>query len=115
MGTTEGLNLQTHPETVIMADSPNGDYGKNASGTYGWRINARDDNHERDGINVLYVDGRVNWVSTANAPVLGTNTGFARSVYLARRQYPFSPYRVNNLEVPINAIRLKILSPKYWE
>jgi len=109
VGTTEGLNLQTHPETVIMADAPNGDYG---GGGYGWRINARDDNHGRDGINVLYVDGRVKWVSTTNAYVSGT--GFARTVLLSRKQYPFSPYGANNLEVSTDAIRLKILSPKYW-
>jgi len=45
-----GLNLQTHPETAIMADA--------TVGAYEWRLRVANDNHGIDGMNVLYVDGR---------------------------------------------------------
>ena len=37
------LNLQTHPDTVIMADAPVADSGYG----YGWRLRIRNDNHDK--------------------------------------------------------------------
>ncbi|HOO13186.1 MAG TPA: hypothetical protein PK684_09555 [Bacillota bacterium] len=104
---TPGLNLQTHPETVIMADSPNQGWGYG----YGWRLYIRDDNHGMDGFNVLYVDGRAVSYSTMALPKYGT--GYGRWVEINRSRFPFSPYQGNNLVEP-SPVRLKLLSPKYW-
>jgi prepilin-type N-terminal cleavage/methylation domain-containing protein len=57
-----GLNLQTHPDTAIMTDDPKG------NGPEKWRLFRRYSNHGVEGINVLYVDGRVKWVATPKDP-----------------------------------------------
>ncbi len=55
-----GLNLQTHPDTAIMADT------KAHNSTYAWphlRLYYYF-NHSLHGVNVLYVGGNVRWVDT---------------------------------------------------
>jgi len=103
-----GLNLQTHPETVIMADAPMGDFGYG----YGWRLNVKE-NHGLDGFNVLYVDGRAVSISTASLPPEPGSTGYDKWMFISRSRFPFSPYEGNNLKVT-GDVRLKVLSPKYW-
>jgi len=53
-----GLNVQTHPDTAIMTDDPRADYPA------AWRLYRHLSNHGVEGINALYVDGRVKWVAT---------------------------------------------------
>jgi len=57
-----GLNLQTHPDTAIMTDDPRADYPVT------WRLYRQSSNHGVEGINALYVDGRVKWVATRKDP-----------------------------------------------
>ncbi len=62
-----GLNLQTHPDTAIMADRK---YIISAEYSYlAWhqsRFNriVRQDTHSNHGVNVLYIAGNVKWVPT---------------------------------------------------
>jgi len=63
-----GLNLQTHPDTAIMADTKVG-----YSSGYKWyhatntQLRLRDYfNHSWDGVNVLYVGGHVKWAPAFN-------------------------------------------------
>jgi prepilin-type N-terminal cleavage/methylation domain-containing protein len=102
-----GLNLQTHPDTVIMADSPVGPSGYG----YGWRLRIRDDNHGVDGLNVLYVDGRAVSISTAALPKSGS--GLGKYLFISRSMFPFSPYQGNNLVVT-GTNKLTFLAPVYW-
>ncbi|MCK9266980.1 DUF1559 domain-containing protein [bacterium] len=69
-----GLNLQTHPDTVIMADRKkitSGHYG----GTSTWEVKSsarlrvyKKHNHGWDGLNVLYVGGNAKWIGTEFVP-----------------------------------------------
>jgi prepilin-type processing-associated H-X9-DG protein len=102
-----GLNLQTHAETVIMADAP---VAASGSG-YGWRIRLKEDNHGINGLNVLYVDGRAASISTAAMPKSGS--GISTYLFISRSIFPFSPYQGNSL-VDNSPTRLMLLSPKYW-
>jgi len=115
-----GLNLQTHPETVIMADSPVGPSGYG----YGWRLRAKLDHHGVDGFNVLYVDGRAVSISTAALPKASSSSSGKLEKYLSisRSRFPFSPYNGNDfylgnaspeIKNPYST-RLRLLSPKYW-
>jgi len=68
-----GLNLQTHPDTAIMADT------KAATGSYDWQRvphpaqadrplwlgDKEYSNHGLDGVNALYVTGNARWVPIA--------------------------------------------------
>jgi len=61
------LNLQTHPDTAIMADSKN--KFLDTSGAVAWgKTNGTHfksyHNHGQNGVNVLYVGGNARWVST---------------------------------------------------
>ncbi|MCK9265833.1 DUF1559 domain-containing protein [bacterium] len=111
-----GLNVQTHPETVIMADAP-----VQGSGIgYGWRLYKARDNHGLDGFNVLYVDGRAVWITTTGVPKSGTGIGQWMSI--RRSQFPFSPCQGNNFYLgntsPVlkdpKSTHLRFLSPVYW-
>jgi len=91
-----GLNLQTHPETVIMADR------KYIGGFWGCRWNNwqyysihSDNNHGREGVNVLYVGGNVRWLPAAiqNA----TYGNLARYVDVPNCWYSTSEYPLYNL------------------
>ncbi|MCK9266767.1 type II secretion system GspH family protein [bacterium] len=71
-----GLNVQTHPDTAIMTDDPKGMY------PYSWRLYKESGNHGVEGLNVLYVDGRVKWVATPRDSrywVAGSGTAFSWS------------------------------------
>jgi len=65
-----GLNLQTHPDTAIMADSKKG-YSNTTDYFFEWGSNIDDYqlalwqkfNHGEDGVNVLYVGGNAKWVA----------------------------------------------------
>jgi prepilin-type processing-associated H-X9-DG protein len=111
-----GLNLQTHPETAIMADAPVGGSGYG----YGWRLTKVRDNHGMDGLNVLYVDGRAASISTTGVP--RNSTGIAQYVSINRSQFPFSPYQGNYFYLgnasPVlkdpKSTHLRFLSPVYW-
>jgi prepilin-type N-terminal cleavage/methylation domain-containing protein len=102
-----GLSVQTHPETVIMADAPAADFGYG----YGWRLYERSENHGRDGLNVLYIDGRVATISTTALPI--NNPGIAQWVGINRSRFYFSPYEGNNLVVN-SPTRLRMPSPQWW-
>ena len=67
-----GLNLQTHPDTAIMADSKN----KSITSSQSWgQANGRRfkdyHNHGQYGANILYVGGNAKWVSTSLSGTLG--------------------------------------------
>ncbi len=69
-----GLNVQTHPDTAIMTDDPRG------GSPHTWRLYRLYGNHGVEGINALYVDGRVKWVATPKNPsywVSGGSQGFS--------------------------------------
>jgi len=108
-----GLNLQTHPETVIMADAPVGANGLGYNTTYGWRLRVRNDNHDIDGFNVLYVDGRAVFISTAATPAYGNGTGDSAWRFISRSSFHFSPCQGND-RVDTSPTRLQTLASKYW-
>ena len=74
-----GLNLQTHPETAIMADSKKG-YSNTADYYFEWGSNIesytwacwKKFNHGEDGVNVLYVGGNAQWVAARRPAKIGT-------------------------------------------
>ena len=115
-----GLNFQTHPETVIMADAP---VGSSGSG-YGWRITTKNDNHGSDGFNVLYVDGRaVSFSTGALSKYTPSISGkLEKLFFVSRSRFPFSPYNGNDFYLGNSSpeiknpysTRLRILSPRYW-
>lgn len=115
------LNLQTHPETVIMCDAPVGVTGNNNAGSaYGWRLRIRNDNHGVDGFSVLYVGGNAKFISTAALTKSGT--GDAQYLSISRSRFYFSPYQGNDFYLGNSSpeltnpysTRLRIMSPKYW-
>jgi len=68
-----GLNLQTHPDTAIMADTKVA-YGYDAAvwerAGVGRLYMMANHNHGWDGVNVLYVGGNAKWA--ASLPVSAT-------------------------------------------
>ncbi len=57
-----GLNLQTHPDTAIMADRKY--YTAWDAASENLRMGERHDQHDWFGVNALYVDGHARWVSS---------------------------------------------------
>ena len=99
-----GLNLQTHPNTAIMADDVKGKYPTE------YRLYRQFGNHGVEGINVLYVDGRAKWVATPrNATYwkLGQATAFS---WLNLREMP----NCSTAAFPAYPHRLRFLSNIYW-
>ncbi|MCK9266199.1 DUF1559 domain-containing protein [bacterium] len=71
-----GLNLQTHSDTAIMADTK-GYYGtqwnwQSTHDTRSWQVNEMD-HHSYFGVNVLYVGGNAKWVNTTKLVVTTSN------------------------------------------
>jgi len=61
-----GLNLQTHPDTAIIADRKTGWSGTASLAWDKWQyyvIRGLNDNHRWAGVNALYVGGHVKWVA----------------------------------------------------
>jgi len=120
-----GLNLQTHPETAIMADATTGRQPNQ------WRIRTTD-NHGLDGVNVLYVDGRATYVATEAAcdycagPAGRLQRGV--SAWYCIRTGPGTPFP-NQAETqtsgtqrtesppfgPVAPYNMWFLSPPYWD
>jgi len=100
-----GLNVQTHPDTVIMMDHHVGQAG----GSSRWRLTAFLENHALNGFNVLYVDGRAKFVALNRKP---TGSGPTAYICLSNKDFPFIPYKDSTL---VAKPRLTVLSPKYWD
>ena len=101
-----GLNLQTHPETAIMADTKG-----NYSTRYRWEGNIpwfaytnKYYSHGKDGVNVLYVGGNVKWAATI--PGTGTTQTFpfvGATIYTVQYLRDF-PNCMGSVEVTSNVL-----------
>jgi len=104
-----GLNVQTHPDTPIMADDTKGTYPTEM------RLYRIYGNHGVEGINVLYVDGRAKWVPTIRNATYWRSGAAGAFSWPDFSQLPTCPGSGPNYKpFPAYPHRLRILSNVYW-
>ncbi|MCK9266365.1 type II secretion system GspH family protein [bacterium] len=103
-----GLNLQTHPDTAIMTDDPKGTY------PHTWRLYRHLANHGVEGINALYVDGRVKWIATLRDPTRWVGGGATSNSWVNKTGVPNTVVDSSLNPNVAYQHRPRLLSNKYW-
>jgi len=109
-----GLNLQTHPDTAIMADKKHRGgvnyyriWQEVLTSPAVWRMSLKlwnEDNHGKTGINVLYVDGHSEW-APSEKPSFWTDGAYANGEHIPAAAVP-------NVR-PGSTTTLRDLAPSY--